>query len=264
MPSGRVPPVAFGISTRRTGCGPMVTHQQRHALARAFGLGVGREVVAFGGESHAEQRPRPGARRLGHSGEDVGVFGESELRHVARPVFLDLVFASAVGPPVGHGGRGDEYVGELGLRLRGVQHVLRRFHVDACHPARRGQAHRPCDQRDVGAGFARRPCNGETHLAAGQVGDAAHRIDRFESGAGRDQHLFPASRLGWKKAMMSSSNSGSPACGRRRFRRKPGSRCPRRGCARRRRPTGPCCAAWPDAPTSPGSWPAPARAGPYR
>ena len=53
--------------------------EQRNVLARALGLRVRREVVAFGGEAHAEQGAGFSARRLRDRGEDVGVLGECEI-----------------------------------------------------------------------------------------------------------------------------------------------------------------------------------------
>ena len=56
--------------------------------------------------------------------------------------------------------------------------------------ARRGQVHRAGHQRDLGAGLLRRAGDGKTHLAAGMVGDAAHRVYGLKRGAGGDQPLL--------------------------------------------------------------------------
>ena len=106
-----------------------------------------------------------------------------------------------------------------------------RWHVDAPHMARRGQVHGAGHQRHLGAGLLRRTRDGKAHLAAGQVGDAAHRIDGLEGRPGRDQHAScrPAA---WAATTRSSRRTSRRprACGRRRFRRRPGRPPPGRGC----------------------------------
>ena len=69
------------------------------------------------------------------------------------------------------------------------------------------EAHRAGDQRDVGAGLGGGARDREAHLAARAVGEAAHRIDRLEGRPGGDSTRLPASSLGWKKAISSSSSS---------------------------------------------------------
>ena len=67
----------------------------------------------------------------------------------------------------------------------------------------------------------------EAHLAARQVGDAAHRVDRLEGRAGGDQHA--ACRAApWAGRRRSARRAVPPAraCGRRRSRRRPGRRLP--------------------------------------
>jgi hypothetical protein len=59
-----------------------------------------------------------------------------------------------------------------------------------------GSATGPGHQRHLGAGLARGTGDGKTHLAAGKVGDAAHRVDGLEGGAGGDQHLPAPPALG--------------------------------------------------------------------
>ena len=78
--------------------------------------------------------------------------------------------------------------------------MLSRAHIHAGHAARRGQAHRPGHQRDLGAGLVGGPGHGKTHLAAGQVGDAAHRVNGFVGRPGGDQHALAGQRLGYKKS----------------------------------------------------------------
>ena len=62
----------------------------------------------------------------------------------------------------------------------------------------------PASPRTGLAGGAR---DGKAHLAAGRVGDAAHRVDGLEGRPGGDQQRRPASSFGWKKAIISSHSS---------------------------------------------------------
>ena len=57
-------------------------------------------------------------------------------------------------------------------------------------------ADRAADQRDRRASITGRPRQGEAHLAAGEVGDAAHRVDALEGRPGGDQDMLPGQHLG--------------------------------------------------------------------
>jgi hypothetical protein len=71
-------------------------------------------------------------------------------------------------------------------------------------------ADRAADQRDFGASFLRGARDGKAHLAARQVGDAAHRVDRLEGRAGGDQHFPAGEQLRLEVAISSSRiSSGS-------------------------------------------------------
>ena len=87
----------------------------------------------------------------------------------------------------------------FGLRLAGGVHFQGGAHIAALRAARGGQAHRAGHQADLGAGFVRGPGQGKTHLAAGQIGDAAHRVDSLVRGPGGDQHAPTGQHLGLKK-----------------------------------------------------------------
>jgi hypothetical protein len=63
-----------------------------------------------------------------------------------------------------------------------VVHLLRALHADALHAER--HRYRAGHQHHLGAGFARGARHGVAHLARGQIGDAAHRVDRLEGRAG--------------------------------------------------------------------------------
>ena len=119
-------------------------------------------------------------RQRRHGGEDVGVLGQLEGGgDLPPPLFLILCSDSVGGAPVGHRGGGDEHVVPRAPAAAPRRaSAARCLHVDARHAARRGQVHRAGDQRDLGAGLGRRARDREAHLAAGQVGDAAHRVDR--------------------------------------------------------------------------------------
>jgi hypothetical protein len=95
-------------------------------------------------------------------------------------------------------------------------------HVDARHAARRGQRTGPATS--VTARPPRRGAgDGKTHLAAGVVGDAAHRVDGLEGGPGRDQHAAAGQALGLEEGdQFVDAARTAPACGRRRSRRRPG------------------------------------------
>jgi hypothetical protein len=80
-----------------------------------------------------------------------------------------------------------------------VVHLLRALHIDAAHAVRRGQRGRAGHQHHVGAGFARRARDRIAHLARGQIGDAAYRVDRFEGRAGGDQDALARQDLGLER-----------------------------------------------------------------
>ena len=128
-----------------------------------------------------------------------------------------------------------------------------------------GRCTGPATSVTIGAGLLRRTRDGKAHLAAGQVGDAAHRVDGLEGGPSGDQHALAGQTL-WagRRPPGPRTTRWLRACGHRRFRRRPGRPQPGPGSCCRRRAAAPDCAAWPDAPTSRGSLPAPAAAGSVR
>ena len=98
---------------------------------------------------------------------------------------LDLLRRDLRRPPVGHCGRGHEHV------VPGRQRTSRR-RASAARCARRCESpraawpgHRPGHQRHARTGLERGARNGKAHLAARQVGDAAHRVDRLVGRARR-------------------------------------------------------------------------------
>ncbi len=194
--------VAFGIHQQQgivvpsEGLGADVADQQGHTLARALGRGVLQQVVAFGREAYAVERPF--ARTAGgcDGRQDVGVLHEGERRDGSRAVLLDLARGGFRRAPVRDGSRRHEDGRLRGERGAGLQHVPRGAHVHAAHATRGRQVHGAGDQIHLGARLAGRTRDGEPHLAARQVGDAAHRVDRLESRAGRDQHAVPREQPG--------------------------------------------------------------------
>ena len=177
---------------------PNVADQQGDTFAGAFELGVGHQVLTFGGKTHAIKRPRLRPLRLGSRKKNVGVFDKVQVGHFATAVFFDFLLTGGGGPPIRHGRRGDQGTGPRQGLQGGGHHVLRRHHIDPLHPMGGGQLHRPGNQHHLGTRFLRGPGNGKTHLARGVVGDAAHRVNRLKGGACRDQHLLPGQAFGLK------------------------------------------------------------------
>ena len=175
-----------GVVVAAEGGWAQVADDQWHGLAHQLLARMLHQIVALGGETHA---PRPlTGRQPRHGCQDVGVLGQLEYRRGLLATLLDLVVVEAGRPPVGHGRGGDEDVVLHRCRQHGVGHLLRAQHVDALHVARRRQVHGAGHQGDGRAGLLGRAREGETHLAAGQVGQATHRVDGLEGGPGRDQH----------------------------------------------------------------------------
>ena len=168
--------------------GADVARQQRHALARAFGLRMRQQVFAFGGKAHAIQLPGLRARAAGGGGQQIRVFHKAQGRRQAAAVFFHLLRGHFGGAPVGHGGGGNQHIGSLQRGLQGGLHLQGRFHIHPRHAMRRGQVHGAGDQRDLRARQARRARNGKAHLAAGAVGEAPHGVDGFKRRPGRDHH----------------------------------------------------------------------------
>ena len=111
---------------------------------------------------------------------------------------LDLVVGGGGRAVVGNGGDADEHI--CALRTNTFHdfcvHFERADDIDAGNAGRRGQGDRAADERDGGARSARSAGDGKAHAAAGQIGDAAHRVDGFERGTGRQQHMFASKMLG--------------------------------------------------------------------
>ncbi len=160
-----------------------VGDHQRHFLAAPLLVGIGIEVAAFGGEADAKRRV--GARR--DPGEDVRVRHQPQCE-LALFGLLDLVPSRLVHPVVGHGGDADVDIGARDVAFYGLEHVGRGRDLCYVRAGRRGEADRPRDQRDPGAGVERRAGDGVAHLARAAVGNAAHGVDRLERRSGGDQH----------------------------------------------------------------------------
>ena len=165
-----------------------VAHYQGDVFARAFGAGQFQQVLALRRKAHAKQRAAAAACGRSQRRQDVGVFYQVQLGRQAGAVFFDFVLRRVGASPIGHRCCGNQDVAGVGLRLAGLQHVLRGAHIDTQHPARRRQRHRPGHQRDLRAGLPRRTGNGKAHLAAGEVADTAHRVHGLKSRPGGDQN----------------------------------------------------------------------------
>ena len=182
------------------GGGADIANQQGNALSRPFGCGMGQQVMAFGGKTHAEKVAFQRMGRPGDGGQNVGVLDKLQRWGLARAVFFDLLVRRVGRAPVGHRSRGNKHRGSLHMPLHGRQHFLGRLHIDAPHTAWRGHMHRPRDQGDIGTRLARRTGHGKAHLSARQVGDATHRIDGFKRGPRRDEHRPARKGLGREKS----------------------------------------------------------------
>ena len=89
-----------GIVVLTKSGGANVAHQQRHTLAQTLRSGMGQQIVAFSGKAYAVQRPRLGAGRLGHAGQDVGVLHKIQRRGLTRAILLDFFGGLACHAPV--------------------------------------------------------------------------------------------------------------------------------------------------------------------
>ena len=124
-------PVAF--AAHRVG-GDIVRDDPVASLAREFRLGVGDDVVCFGGKADQQRRSLGG---FGKACEDVGIFGKRERRDDAAAVLLDLLPCRIGGAPVGD--RCDHYCcinGQAGFDFGG--HFDGCFDIDA-DDTRRGR-----------------------------------------------------------------------------------------------------------------------------
>ena len=106
------------------------------------------------------------------------------------------MLAHLLHPPIGHRRGGDEDLGVGLLSQHRLVHVSGAAHVQALHATRRLKRHGARNQGHLGARFAGRSRDGKPHLAAGEVGDAAHRVDGFKGGTGGDQNPAPTQALG--------------------------------------------------------------------
>ena len=73
--------------------------------------------------------------------------------------------------------------------LRRRLHLQRAFHIHSRHAGRRAERRRAGHQRHFGAQFRQGGGDGVTLLAAGAIGQAAHRVDRLECRPGGDDRL---------------------------------------------------------------------------
>ena len=241
-----------------------VADDQRHALALQLLARVARQVLALGGEAHApgplrrRQRapPRPGCR---------GSRSSSKLGASFLPSFLILCSSSCAGRQSATAAVATKMscAGAAGSTASNICCAL----VTSMRRTPRGvgRCTGPATSVTCGAGLGGGARDREAHLAAAQVGDAAHRVDGLEGRAGGDQHAAAGQQLGleegdqlvaqfvgFEHAAVADLAAGLVAAARAQH-------------AWRRRPApAPRCAAWPGAPTSRGSSPAPAAAGSAR
>ena len=184
-----------GVVVLAKGIGADVADQERHVLAKTFGLGVGGQVMAFCSKAYAKQGAR--LRRIGphNPRQNVFVFSKRQRRRFAGSVFFDFLCGWRCWAPIGH--RCGRYENSSCSRTihNGCKHILCRFHINARDTARRGQADRAGHQRHGRAGLAGGACYREAHFSARQVRNAPHGINGLIGGAGSDQHLLTRQRF---------------------------------------------------------------------
>ena len=93
---------------------------------------------------------------------------------------------------IGHSGDRNENVARCGARHHGRMHVQRTLHCNPLDADRRVQGHRAGYQRHC---RSRSPCRSShrvAHAPGRQIGNAAHGIDGFKGGAGRQQYPSPS------------------------------------------------------------------------
>ena len=136
-----------------------VGDDHRDLLLRALGLRVVGEVLALGGEAHAEGR----VRQRRDLREDV--LGGLELDLERLVGFLELAGRGRDRRVVGHRRDAEEVIHVGDVRLHGIEHLRRGRHVHEVHLRRRGEGRGSAHERDIGAehrgGFGDRV----THLA---------------------------------------------------------------------------------------------------
>src|SRR5579862_5891063 len=112
--------------------------EQRYALFHPFLPGVGRQLLALGGEADAERRIFP----CRDPGKDVRVLLQLEDRRAAVRL-LDLLLRGILHLPVADRGDRHEYVAAAHRRLDLVEHLQGAAHVDPLHARGRGQCTGP-------------------------------------------------------------------------------------------------------------------------
>ena len=167
-----------------------IRRKQRQLLALALRFRVFGEFLAFGGEADAERR----FRQTGDGGEDVRRRFELE-REVAGGL-LHLLLAHLRRPIVRDCRNAYEYVSFVDVPLDRRKHLFRRYDVDTLDSGRRRESARPRHDRDLGAGFARRPGDRESHFPGALVRQTSDHVDRFERRSGRHEHAHAGERLG--------------------------------------------------------------------
>ena len=155
--------------------------------------------MALSGETDAIQSAAATTLRLGDSGKNVWVFNKPDGRWHAGRGFLDFLRHRRSRTPVCHRSTGNEDRGTGDLLVDCGEHLIRRANIPTLHATRGVQAHRPCDQAHLCAGFTRRPGQGEAHFSTRQVGDAAYWVDRLIGRPGSNQNMLADQGLGLKK-----------------------------------------------------------------
>jgi hypothetical protein len=180
-----------------------VAHQQRHALARALGLGVGQQVSLSAAKPTQYSSPAC-ARAVRHLGQDVGVLDEVQRGTTPEPSFLIFCSACVAGR--------QSATAAVAMKILAPALLHRGASRADCTSTRARRAawagHRAGHQRDLApasraARAMAKPILPLERLVMPRTGSMASKVGR------RDQHLLARQRLGRKKAISSSSSSSA-------------------------------------------------------
>ena len=251
------------LSSRPKVAGPRLPTMSGMPLRSRLARACVEQVLALGGKADAERRAAGSAR---HGGEDVRVLGQLELGAPCPPSFLIFCSDSRAGRQSATAAVATN-TSRAAPPAAAPRRASRCAVVTSMRRTPRGVGRCTGPATSVTSAPASRAARaiGEAHLAARQVGDAAHRVDRLEGRPGGDEHALAEQRLrleerdqlleqlvGLEHAAVADLAAGLLAA----------AHAEHGGAVGRDLRAG--CAASPGAPTSRGSWPARRAAGSAR
>ena len=157
--------------------------KQRQFFAAALCFRMLFELFAFRREADTEGR----IGSLGNRLDDVRIEREFKGRNAA--LFLDFLHFTVGDVVVRDCGDRYKYVRAVCLGVRRFEHLPSGFDAKYLRCCRRFECDGSRNQCHPGAGFQRGASHGIAHFSRAAIGQAAHWIDGFESGAGRDNHM---------------------------------------------------------------------------